>query len=501
MGADIAVGSMQRFGVPMGYGGPHAAYIAVKDAYKRALPGRLVGVSVDARGNRAYRLALQTREQHIRREKATSNICTAQVLLAVMASMYAVFHGPKGLKAIAERVHRKAARLADGLATLGFKIAARILLRHDHRRGRPYQGLIMKNAVDNGVNLRKVGDRPHRHHASTSARGRRRSKPSGARSAATISSTATHYPAYRLPDDLLRTSAYLTHPIFHMNRAESEMTRYMRRLADRDLALDRAMIPLGSCTMKLNATAEMLPITWPEFAEIHPFAPADQALGYAELIDDLSDKLCQITGYDAISMQPNSGAQGEYAGLLTIRAYHHSRGDAHRNVCLIPTSAHGTNPASAAMCGMKVVVVSTDDEGQHRPRRFPRQGRAACAEPRRRMITYPSTHGVFEETVREICDDHARQWRPGLSRRRQPECAGRPRRGPATSAPTSATSTCTRPSAFRMAAAVPAWVRSASRRIWRRSCPAIPRPGGNAMRSRRRRLAPRRSCRSRGATA
>jgi len=362
MGADIAVGSMQRFGMPVGYGGPHAAYIAVKDAYKRALPGRIVGVSIDARGNRAYRLALQTREQHIRRESATSNICTAQVLPAVISSMYAVFHGPKGLKAIAERVHRKAARLADGLSSLGFKIRPESFLDTITVDVGPYQGLIMKNAVDNGVNLRKVG------------RGRigitvdERTRP------ATLEAVwhafggydlvyRDEYPEYRLPKALIRQSTYLTHPVFHMNRAESEMTRYMRRLADRDLALDRAMIPLGSCTMKLNATAEMLPITWPEFAEIHPFVPPDQAIGYAELIKDLSGKLCKITGYDAISMQPNSGAQGEFAGLLAIRAYHKSRGESHRNVCLIPASAHGTNPASASMCGMKVVVVATDADG------------------------------------------------------------------------------------------------------------------------------------------
>ena len=362
MGADIAVGSMQRFGMPMGYGGPHAAYIAVKEAYKRALPGRLVGVSIDARGNRAYRLSLQTREQHIRRESATSNICTAQVLPAVIASMYAVFHGPKGLKGIAERVHRKAARMVDGLASLGFKISPVEFFDTITVDVGPYQGLIMKNAVDNGINLRKVG------HDRIGITVDERTRP------ATLEAVwrafggynlvySEDYPQYRLPKALIRRSTYLTHTVFHMNRAESEMTRYMRRLADRDLALDRAMIPLGSCTMKLNATAEMLPITWPEFADIHPFVPAGQALGYAELIKDLSEKLCLITGYNAFSMQPNSGAQGEYAGLLTIRAYHKSRGEGHRNVCLIPASAHGTNPASAALCGMKVVVVATDTKG------------------------------------------------------------------------------------------------------------------------------------------
>ncbi|MET0939868.1 MAG: aminomethyl-transferring glycine dehydrogenase, partial [Mesorhizobium sp.] len=356
MGADIAVGSMQRFGMPMGYGGPHAAYIAVKDDYKRALPGRLVGVSIDARGNRAYRLALQTREQHIRRESATSNICTAQVLPAVIASMYAVFHGPKGLKAIAERVHRKAARLADGLESLGFKIGPEAFFDTITVDVGPYQGLILKNAVDTGVNLRKVGT--DRIGITVDERTRPDTLEAVWRAFGGDQLVYSEdYPEYRLPEALIRQSAYLTHPVFHMNRAESEMTRYMRRLADRDLALDRAMIPLGSCTMKLNATAEMLPITWPEFAEIHPFAPADQALGYVEMIEDLSEKLCEITGYDAFSMQPNSGAQGEYAGLLTIRAYHKGRGEGHRNICLIPASAHGTNPASATMCGFKVVVV------------------------------------------------------------------------------------------------------------------------------------------------
>ena len=403
MGADIAVGSMQRFGVPMGYGGPHAGYIAVKDALKRALPGRLVGVSVDARGNRAYRLALQTREQHIRRESATSNICTAQVLPAVLASMYAVFHGPKGLKAIAERIHRKAARLAEGLASLGFRIAPESFFDTITVDVGPYQGLIMKNAVDNGVNLRRVGT--DRIGISVDERTRPGTLEAVWRAFGGYDLVYPDArPRSRLPQALLRQSGYLAHPVFHMNRAETEMTRYMRRLADRDLALDRAMIPLGSCTMKLNATAEMLPITWPEFAEMHPFAPADQALGYAELISDLADKLCRITGYDAFSMQPNSGAQGEYAGLLTIRAYHRSRGDTGRTVCLIPASAHGTNPASAALCGMKVVVVGVDARGNIDLADFRAKAAAHADSLAAAMITYPSTHGVFEETVREICD-------------------------------------------------------------------------------------------------
>jgi glycine dehydrogenase len=403
MGADIAVGSMQRYGVPMGFGGPHAAYIATRDAHKRALPGRIVGVSVDARGNRAYRLSLQTREQHIRREKATSNICTAQVLLAVIASMYAVYHGPAGLKAIASRVHRDATRLADGLKSLGYRVSPETFFDTITVEVGAFQGLILKEAVANGVNLRKVG--ADRIGISVDER-----TQADVLEAVWRAFGGDHlrydeaWPESQLPGNLVRTSEFLTHPIFHMNRSELEMTRYMRRLADRDLALDRAMIPLGSCTMKLNGTAEMLPISWPEFSEIHPFAPADQTRGYRRLIDDLSDKLRQITGYDAISMQPNSGAQGEYAGLLAIRAWHRSRGEGHRTICLIPSSAHGTNPASAQMCGMDVVVVGVAPNGDidvadlRAKAELHADRLAAC------MITYPSTHGVFEETVREICE-------------------------------------------------------------------------------------------------
>ena len=411
MGADIAVGSMQRYGVPVGFGGPHAAYMATRDAHKRALPGRIVGVSVDARGNRAYRLALQTREQHIRREKATSNICTSQVLLAVIASMYAVYHGPAGLKAIAQRVHRDAVRLAGGLRNLGFRIEPERFFDTITVEVGPFQGVILRSAVENGVNLRKVGEdrigitvdertRPDILQAVWRAFGGHDVAYDEA------------WPESRLPESLLRTSPYLTHPIFHMNRAESEMTRYMRRLADRDLALDRAMIPLGSCTMKLNATAEMLPISWPEFSEIHPHVPDDQAAGYRQLIGDLSDKLCAVTGYDAISMQPNSGAQGEYAGLLAIRRYHLSRGEAHRTVCLVPSSAHGTNPASAQMCGMSVVVVGADANGNVDVEDFRRKAEQHSADLAACMITYPSTHGVFEARVREICaitHDHGGQ--------------------------------------------------------------------------------------------
>ena len=401
MGADIAVGSTQRFGVPMGYGGPHAAYMAVSDALKRSMPGRIVGVSIDARGNRAYRLSLQTREQHIRREKATSNVCTAQALLAVMASMYAVFHGPEGLKAIAQRIHRKTVRLAKGLESLGFAVEPKAFFDTITVEVGALQGVILKAAVAEGINLRRIGatkigisldERTRREHTQAVWR---------AFGGDMLDRALDH--EYRLPESLVRTSPYLTHPIFHMNRAEAEMTRYMRRLADRDLALDRAMIPLGSCTMKLNATAEMMAVSWPEFADIHPFAPADQTRGYAELIADLEAKLCAITGYDAISMQPNSGAQGEYAGLLTIRAYHASRGEGARDVCLIPTSAHGTNPASAQMAGMKVVVVAVAANGDVDVADFRAKAEAAGERLSCCMITYPSTHGVFETTVREIC--------------------------------------------------------------------------------------------------
>ncbi|MCM2439869.1 aminomethyl-transferring glycine dehydrogenase [Agrobacterium vitis] len=402
MGADIAIGSSQRFGVPVGYGGPHAAYMAVKDAIKRSMPGRLVGVSVDSRGNRAYRLSLQTREQHIRREKATSNICTAQVLLAVMASMYAVFHGPQGLKAIAQQVHQKTVLLAKGLEKLGFTIEPETFFDTITLEVGHMQGLILRAAVAEGVNLRKVGTT--KIGISLDERTRPATLEAVWRAFGGNFAVGDFTPDYRLPTSLLRTSQYLTHPIFHMNRAESEMTRYIRRLSDRDLALDRAMIPLGSCTMKLNATAEMLPITWPEFSDIHPFAPADQALGYKEMIDDLSEKLCAVTGYDAISMQPNSGAQGEYAGLLSIRNYHLAKGDTHRTVCLIPTSAHGTNPASAQMAGMLVVPVKALDNGDVDLADFRAKAEQHSANLSCCMITYPSTHGVFEETVREICE-------------------------------------------------------------------------------------------------
>jgi len=410
MGADIAVGSAQRFGVPMGYGGPHAAYMATKQAYARSMPGRIVGVSIDSQGNRAYRLSLQTREQHIRREKATSNVCTAQALLAVMASFYAVFHGPEGLKAIAQRIHRKTARLAEGLKTAGFEVRPATFFDTITVEVGPLQQAVLKSAVDEGVNLRAVGTTKV---GITLDEATRPSVIEAVWRAFGIDRQDKDYtPHYNMPEKLLRKTEYLTHPIFHMNRAETEMMRYMRRLADRDLALDRAMIPLGSCTMKLNSAAEMMPVSWREFSLLHPFCPTDQAQGYHELIDDLSQKLCEITGYAAISMQPNSGAQGEYAGLLTIAAYHEARGEGHRNICLIPMSAHGTNPASAQMVGWKVVPVKSAENGDIDLDDFRAKAEEHSANLAGCMITYPSTHGVFEETVTEVCKithDHGGQ--------------------------------------------------------------------------------------------
>ncbi|MEL6517713.1 MAG: aminomethyl-transferring glycine dehydrogenase [Pseudomonadota bacterium] len=402
MGADIAVGSTQRFGVPLGYGGPHAAYMACRDAYKRALPGRLVGVSVDARGNKAYRLSLQTREQHIRREKATSNVCTAQALLAVMASFYAVFHGPKGLKAIAQRIHRKTDRLARGLEAGGYAIEPEHFFDTFTVEVGALQGVILEAGRRERINFRKVGDTKI---GITVDETIRPAVLEGVWRAFGLNHSRDDFPAdyHRVPERLVRTSDYLTHPTFQLNRAETEMMRYMRRLADRDLALDRAMIPLGSCTMKLNSAAEMMPITWPDFSNLHPFAPAEQVAGYHEMIADLEAKLCDITGYEAMSMQPNSGAQGEYAGLLTIAAYHRARGE-ERNICLIPVSAHGTNPASAQMAGMDVVVVQSAENGDIDLVDFRAKAAAAGDRLAACMITYPSTHGVFEETVREVCD-------------------------------------------------------------------------------------------------
>jgi glycine dehydrogenase len=407
-GADVAVGSTQRFGVPLGFGGPHAAYIATRDQFKRYLPGRLVGVSHDAEGRPAYRLALQTREQHIRRDKATSNICTAQVLLAVIAAMYAVYHGPKGLRAIAQRVHNFAAKLAEGLRQLGFKIAYENFF--DTIRvelGQASSSNLIERAERAGCNLRAAGD-----HAISIA----------------LDETATDFDietlmsifrgtsvrefadadiessSFRIPQFAIRTSKFLTHPVFNTYHSETEMLRYLRRLESRDLSLCHSMIPLGSCTMKLNATAEMFPISWPEFARLHPFAPDSQTSGYREMCDQLERWLAEITGFAAVSLQPNAGSQGEFAGLLAIREYHASRGETHRNVCLIPQSAHGTNPASAVMAGFKVVAIATLKDGDIDLADLRAKADAHARDLAALMVTYPSTHGVFETTIREICE-------------------------------------------------------------------------------------------------
>ncbi|TCP03698.1 aminomethyl-transferring glycine dehydrogenase [Caldimonas thermodepolymerans] len=411
LGADIALGTTQRFGMPMGNGGPHAAYLACKDEFKRSMPGRLVGVSIDAHGHTAYRLALQTREQHIRREKATSNICTAQVLPAVIASMYAVYHGPQGLKRIAQRVASYTAILAQGLRQLGWT------LRHDtafdtvtvQTDGKT--DTILVDATGRGMNLRRAA--PDAVGISLDETTTREDIVALWEVFAEVKAQGQALPSFGqfeqgvatlLPPALLRSSPYLTHPVFNSYHSETEMLRYLRALADKDLALDRTMIPLGSCTMKLNATSEMIPITWPEFADVHPFAPRDQLAGYELLDQQLQQWLCQATGYAGVSLQPNAGSQGEYAGLLVIKAYHEARGEAHRNVCLIPESAHGTNPASAQMAGMKVVVVRCDRDGNVDLDDL----RAKCGQHARElaavMITYPSTHGVFEARVKELCE-------------------------------------------------------------------------------------------------
>ncbi len=407
-GADVCVGSAQRFGVPMGYGGPHAAFLATTDEHKRTMPGRIIGLSRDAEGRPALRLALQTREQHIRREKATSNICTAQVLLAVMASMYAVYHGPEGLRAIAQRVHDATRMLAEGLRRMGRDVGSHAFfdtLRVDC--GESGADAVMRAALERGINLRRLDAR----HVGVSL-----DETVGSDDLADL--LAAFAPAGTLPPsvaDLVgaagpvaaahaRTSAYLTHPVFHAYRSETEMLRYVHRLEDRDLSLVQSMISLGSCTMKLNATLEMLPVTWPEFGALHPFVPLEQADGYQAMFRHLESQLAEITGFAAVSLQPNAGSQGEYAGLLVIRAYHRDRGDTARDVCLIPASAHGTNPASAVMAGMRVVVVRCDDQGDIDLADL----RAKAAEHTERlaalMVTYPSTHGVFEESIREICD-------------------------------------------------------------------------------------------------
>ena len=407
LGADIVVGNSQRFGVPMGAGGPHAAFLACRDEFKRSMPGRLVGVSVDAHGAPAYRLALQTREQHIRREKATSNICTAQVLLAVIASMYAVYHGPQGLKRIAQRVASYTAILRQGLSHLGFsKITPHAFDTLAIDTG-PHTDAILQRALHGGANLRKL---------SATALGVSLDETTTRQDVmnlwswfATQGQPLPSFDAFEkgidslIPETLRRTSTYLTHPVFNRYHSETEMLRYIRRLSDKDLALDRTMIPLGSCTMKLNATSEMIPITWPEFARLHPFAPAEQLAGYAQMDADLQKWLSQATGYAGISLQPNAGSQGEYAGLLAIRGWQRARGQGHRHVCLIPESAHGTNPASAQMVGMSVVVVKCDAMGNVDLEDL----RAKCEQHSENlaaiMITYPSTYGVFDVRVKELC--------------------------------------------------------------------------------------------------
>jgi len=405
-GADVAVGNTQRFGVPLGFGGPHAAYFATRDQYKRHMPGRLVGVSHDAEGRAAYRLALQTREQHIRRDKATSNICTAQVLLAVIASMYAVYHGPKGLRAIAERVHRLTSQLADGLRALGCTI------RHENffdtvRVEVESSEVILEHAVKAGCNLRALG--PH-------AVGISLDETTTPRDIellmAIFRGTTVRDLAdddlgeapLRIPQSAIRNSEFLAHPIFNTHDTETEMLRYLKKLESRDLSLTTSMIPLGSCTMKLNATAEMFPISWPEVSKLHPFAPSDQTRGYREICEQLEEWLAEITGFAAISLQPNAGSQGEFAGLLAIREYHASRGEAHRNVCLIPMSAHGTNPASAVMAGFKVVSIACLKDGDIDLADLRAKADQHARDLAALMVTYPSTHGVFEPTIREICD-------------------------------------------------------------------------------------------------
>ncbi|MQQ99133.1 aminomethyl-transferring glycine dehydrogenase [Glaciimonas sp. GS1] len=407
-GADVVIGTAQRFGVPLGFGGPHAAYFATKDAYKRTMPGRIVGVSIDSHGEPAYRLAMQTREQHIRREKATSNVCTAQVLLANIASMYAVYHGAEGLTTIAQRIHRLSTTLADGLHQLGYEITTSHYFDTITIRTGSATKSIHAAAEKHAINLQHidVNNVAIALDETTTAEDITSLWQVFAGTEKTVPNFTNTEKASvdRLPANLVRTSAFLTHPIFNSHHSETHMLRYLRRLADKDLALDRSMIPLGSCTMKLNATTEMMPVTWPEFGAIHPFAPLSQAQGYLQLISELERMLCICTGYDAVSLQPNAGSQGEYAGLLAIRAYHHSRGQEKRNICLIPSSAHGTNPATAHMAGMQVVVVKCDDQGNVDVADLRAKADQHAQDLAALMITYPSTHGVFEHAISEICE-------------------------------------------------------------------------------------------------
>jgi len=406
LGADVAIGSAQRFGVPMGYGGPHAAFFATKDEHKRVMPGRLIGVSVDAQGNRALRMALQTREQHIRREKATSNICTAQVLLAITASMFAVYNGPEGIRKTAERTQRFMQIFSAAVTSLGFTVKTKYFFDTItlHVPGRAH--MLWAKAKEKKINLRFVDA----DHIGISFDQTTRRKEvanllsvfkSGAEKSDLDAIDQSIKPA--LPKALERTSSFLTHPVFSRYHSETEMLRYMRHLQAKDLALDQAMIPLGSCTMKLNATSEMIPITWRHFSLMHPFAPLEQTQGYQQLFEELEEMLAEITGFDAVSLQPNAGSQGEYAGLLAIKRYHEQRGDHHRNICLIPTSAHGTNPASAAMAGMQIVIVACDANGNVDVSDLAAKATQHATNLAALMITYPSTHGVFEESIIDIC--------------------------------------------------------------------------------------------------
>ena len=401
IGADIAIGSSQRFGVPLGFGGPHAAFMATREQYKRSLPGRLIGASIDADGRTAYRLALQTREQHIRREKATSNICTAQALLAIMAGFYAAYHGPEGLKKIAQSVNSKAIALAKEVSQLGYKLRSSHFFDTVTIQTETQTKEIFLSAQKQLMNIRMLDE----NHISISLD--ETTSDLEVQSIANlfkgITNKAEAASSYDLPINILRSTEYLTHPVFHLYRTETEMLRYIRKLCDKDIALDRAMIPLGSCTMKLNATSEMIPVGWEEFSNIHPYAPQDQVSGYKTLIEDLEVKLSEITGYAAVSLQPNAGSQGEYAGLLAIDAFHKSNGDQHRKICLIPESAHGTNPASAQMAGMKVVPISCDKKGNIDLEDLKEKASQYSNELAAIMITYPSTHGVFETTVTEVC--------------------------------------------------------------------------------------------------
>jgi glycine dehydrogenase len=396
MGADVVLGSSQRFGVPMGYGGPHAAFFATREEFKRSLPGRVIGVSIDSKGRQALRMAMQTREQHIRREKATSNICTAQALLAIMAGLYAMHHGPDGLRAIGERVHAMTSSLAASLRGGGFTVLNdtwfdTLCIEVDDAPA------VLQRAADNGYNCRIIN---------ASCLGISLDETTTSTDLATLANIFGVQPVAGvsgIPETLLRQVDYLSHPLFQDYRTETEMLRYLKRLENKDISLTRSMIPLGSCTMKLNAAAEMIPVSWPEFARMHPFAPAEQVKGYTAMLNELSQWLTECTGYDAMSLQPNSGAQGEYAGLMAIRRYHRARGEAHRNICLIPTSAHGTNPASAVMAGMKVVLVACDDNGNVDMQDLKKKTELHSAYLAAIMVTYPSTHGVFETSIVELC--------------------------------------------------------------------------------------------------